>query len=77
MRIYLDVSCLNRPFDDASQVRVRFEADAVISLFEMFDAGRHEHVSSQMAQIEIRATVDQRRRRRLECSCRLLENCSS
>ena len=29
MKIYLDVSCLNRPFDDQTQPRVRLEAEAV------------------------------------------------
>jgi hypothetical protein len=28
MRIYLDVCCFNRPFDDPSQDRVRVEAEA-------------------------------------------------
>ena len=27
-RIYLDVCCLNRPFDDQSQDRVRLDAEA-------------------------------------------------
>ncbi|MEI8121263.1 MAG: PIN domain-containing protein [bacterium] len=31
-RIYLDVCCLNRPFDDLSQERVRLEAEAVKSV---------------------------------------------
>ena len=29
MRVYLDVCCLNRPFDDLSQKRVYAEAEAV------------------------------------------------
>jgi len=29
MRVYLDVCCLNRPFDDQSQERIRVESDAV------------------------------------------------
>jgi len=28
-RLYLDVCCLNRPFDDQSQDRIRLEAEAV------------------------------------------------
>lgn len=31
-RIYLDVCCLNRPFDDLSNDRVRIEADAVLTI---------------------------------------------
>jgi predicted nucleic acid-binding protein len=65
MRIYLDVSCLNRPFDDQSQGRIRLEADAVIIVLQAIDAGQHEQVSSRMAEIEIVAIPDEIRRRRV------------
>ena len=32
MKIYLDVCCLNRPFDDHSQERIRFESEAVFTI---------------------------------------------
>ena len=32
MRVYLDMCCLKRPFDDQSQPRVRLGAEAVLSL---------------------------------------------
>ncbi len=32
MKLYLDVCCLKRPFDDAAQARVRIEAEAVLGL---------------------------------------------
>jgi len=32
MRVYLDMCCLKRPFDDQSQPRVRLETEAVLSL---------------------------------------------
>jgi hypothetical protein len=31
-KIYLDVCCLNRPFDDLRQDRVQFESDAVLGI---------------------------------------------
>jgi hypothetical protein len=31
MKIYLDVCCLCRPFDDHSETRVQLEAEAVLS----------------------------------------------
>ena len=34
MRMYLDICCLKRPFDDLSQTRVRLEADAVLALLQ-------------------------------------------
>lgn len=32
LRIYLDVCCLNRPFDDQSQDRVHLESEAIITI---------------------------------------------
>ena len=29
-RIYLDVCCLNRPFDDQSQPRIRLESETIL-----------------------------------------------
>ncbi len=65
MRIYLDVSCLNRPFDDQNQVRIRTEAEAVAVIFERLDAGEWEQVSSEIAKIEINAIADKKRRVRV------------
>ncbi len=63
--IYLDVSCLNRPFDDQRQTRIRLEAEAVAVILEHVDTGRYRHVSSQIAEIEITAMQDSERRRRV------------
>jgi hypothetical protein len=30
LRIYLDACCLNRPFDDQTQERIRLESEAVL-----------------------------------------------
>lgn len=30
MKIYLDVCCLNRPFDDQAQTRIRLESEAIL-----------------------------------------------
>lgn len=65
MRIYLDVSCLNRPFDDQEQARIRLEAAAVGMIFERFDEGAWTQVSSEMATIEIDASPDLKRRARV------------
>lgn len=65
MRIYFDVSCLNRPFDDQSQPRIRLESEAVIVILEAIDAGRWRHVSSRMAAVEIAAIPDEIRRKRV------------
>lgn len=65
MKIYFDVSCLNRPFDDQRQPRIRDEADAITRIFDQIVAGRWSHVSSRMAEIEATAIEDEVRRRRV------------
>jgi hypothetical protein len=45
VKIYLDVSCLNRPFDDQSQVRVRLEAEAITMILEECEQGEWQQVS--------------------------------
>lgn len=62
MKIYLDVSCLNRPFDDQGQTRVHLEAEAVTMILERCDQGNWQQVSSEMAKIEIEAIPNAERR---------------
>jgi predicted nucleic acid-binding protein len=65
MKIYLDVSCLNRPFDDQSQPRIQLEANAVVIVLGRIDAGIWEEASSRMVEIEVLAIADESRRRRV------------
>jgi predicted nucleic acid-binding protein len=65
MKVYLDVSCLNRPFDNQNQARIRLESAAVTMIFDEIDAGRWEQVASRMSEIEIQAITDDVRRRRV------------
>jgi predicted nucleic acid-binding protein len=66
VKLYLNVSCLNRPFDDQEQARIRLEAAAVGMILERVDEGRWIHVSSEMARIEIDANPDLKRRARVQ-----------
>jgi hypothetical protein len=34
--IYLDVCCLNRPFDDWTQERIRLEGQTILDIFKRF-----------------------------------------
>ncbi len=70
MRIYLDVSCLNRPFDDQTQVRIRLESEAVLAILHQMEGGFWSHISSGMAEIEIRANRDEQRRAQVALLCR-------
>jgi predicted nucleic acid-binding protein len=65
VKVYLNVSCLNRPFDDLEQARIRLEAAAVGMILERMDEGRWAHVSSEIAVIEIDANPDPQRRARV------------
>jgi predicted nucleic acid-binding protein len=62
MRLYLDVCCLNRPFDDQSQERVRREAEAVGRILDAISTGRHHWVSSAAVDFEVRRCPDAARR---------------
>ena len=65
MTIYLDVSCLNRPFDDQRQERIRLESEAVMLILKRIEEGELEQVSSEIAVKEIEATPDDDRRERV------------
>ena len=42
MRVYLNTSALNRPFDDLTSARVRLEAEAVAAIIAAAEAGQPE-----------------------------------
>lgn len=46
MRIYLDMCSLQRPLDTKTQVRVAVEAEAILSIITLWEAGEVELVSS-------------------------------
>ena len=58
MRIYLNTSALNRPFDDLSVAKVRTEAEAVLLLVAEVEAGRAELISSEYLLFEVAQTPD-------------------
>jgi hypothetical protein len=53
MRVYLDCCCLNRPYDDLRQERVRIEAEAVCSVIRRIEEGSLELVSSNALLYEV------------------------
>lgn len=65
MKIYLDVCCLNRPFDDQSQDRIRLETEAVLLILARFEIEHWLWMSSEVVLDEILQTRDRNRRRRL------------
>lgn len=65
MKLYLDVSCLNRPFDDQTQPRIRLESVAVTIILDRIESSEWESVSSRMAEIEVAAIPNETRRKRV------------
>jgi predicted nucleic acid-binding protein len=70
MRVYLDVCCLNRPFDDQSQDRIHLESEAVVVILKRIRLGDWEWISSEVVDYEIAQTPDVERRRRVEALIR-------
>ena len=52
MRIYIDLSCLNRPFDDQTQERVHHETIAVLDVLRRVIEGRDSLVWSWVLSFE-------------------------
>jgi hypothetical protein len=65
VRIYLNTSALNRPFDDLSSERVRLEADAIVAALTAVESGRVELIGSEYLDFEIAQTPDQERAHRV------------
>lgn len=64
-RIYMDVCCLNRPFDDWGQPRIRLEAEAVAAILEHCQTGDWLLVASTALESEIAQTPETTRRQQV------------
>jgi predicted nucleic acid-binding protein len=62
MRLYLDLCCLKRPFDDQSQTRVASETAAVVRLLTTAERGEHVVLLSAAHLIENSRDPDDERR---------------
>lgn len=65
MRVYLDACCLNRPFDDQLQDRIRLESEAVLLILGHFDTGDWTWIASDVLDFELEQMPDQERYRRV------------
>ena len=48
MKLYLDASALNRPFDDQALPRNRVESESVVLILDMVERGKVELISSSV-----------------------------
>lgn len=72
--IYLDVCCLNRPFDDQTQERIRLEAEAVLLILNRFHQGQGYWIGSSVLAYEIQRIPDAERRRRVSSLLHLIHS---
>ena len=57
-KIYLDTCCLNRPFDDQTQARIRRETEAVQAILARFFTSDWQWITSTVLVNEISKTPD-------------------
>ena len=57
-KIYFDTCCLNRPFDDQTQERIRLESEAVLAILARIEKGEWSWIGSDVLTDEIERTPD-------------------
>lgn len=62
MKIYLDMCCIKRPFDDQSDARVLMETTALAAVLVVLNRGEHELVTSDALRFENGRNPNQDRR---------------
>ncbi|MFZ0546217.1 MAG: PIN domain-containing protein [Candidatus Promineifilaceae bacterium] len=65
MKIYFDVCCLNRPFDDQTQGRIRLETEAILMILSRVETDEWQWLSSPAVVAEIKQTPKTTRQQRL------------
>lgn len=72
--IYLDVCCLNRPFDDQTQERIRLEAEAMLRILAIVQIGDWRLQGSETFDDELRNTPEGARKRQMQIWAALATN---
>ncbi len=57
-KIYLDVCCLNRPFDDQTQPRIYLETQSVMTIINQCQSGNWKMINSSALIAELNQTPD-------------------
>ena len=74
MKIYLDVCCLNRPFDDHTQDRVRLESEAVLSILNHSKVKGWRLLNSEVIGIEISKVPDNDKKQKVTILSAMLQS---
>lgn len=64
-KIYFDACCLNRPFDNQIQDRVKLETEAIVLILKHIKANEWSWIGSEILNFEINQTPDLERKNRL------------
>jgi len=65
MIVYMDVCCLNRPFDDQSQERIKLESEAVLIILDYCQNGKLRLLNSEVIDFEILSIADKYRQSKI------------
>jgi predicted nucleic acid-binding protein len=65
-RIYLDICCFNRPFDDQTQLLIRLQTEAKLAVQDAIRAGAHQLAWSAVLDLENAANPDSDRREAID-----------
>ncbi len=66
MRIFLDVCCLNRPFDNQTQEKIHLETEAILIILSNISSQRWTLVGSDVIDFEISKIPDKERQKKVE-----------
>jgi predicted nucleic acid-binding protein len=62
----MDNCCLNRPFDDQSNLRIHLESEAIQAIIKLCEQQKWHLISSQILKFEISKVSDESKRRKLK-----------
>ena len=62
MKIYLDVCCLNRPFDDQRQDRIRLETESIYTILKFVELDQFILLDSDIILYEVEKISDVKRK---------------
>lgn len=65
-RIYLDSCCLNRPFDNQAQDRIRLESEAILMLLSRCQSGVWRLITSDALDLELTQLRDRDRYQQIQ-----------
>ena len=68
-RIYMDVCCLNRPFDNQSQDRVFLESESILAVMSHCERGSWTLTSSDMIEYELSRLSNASKLRKIKKLC--------